>query len=209
MNIQQFRSWRSLVTTAAVLGCLIGLGGNSPFFNAQAQTSKKSIKLAPTLKSPLKLSELKVAGREIKFGEDFEAETDWIKNLSFKLENISGKRIVFLSVNVNFPETRLTGNMMSYAVTFGQRPGLPLPTIPNEPLLLLPNETINVSLDREKERLSKFVGERQSIETIQKIELEFSTVIFDDKTAWMAGSFMQQDPNNPRRYNPIRNEPQK
>jgi hypothetical protein len=176
-------------------------------FDAYAQNDKKTVKLAQTGTPQVKFKDLKVAQRDLKLDEDFDAESEWVKNLSFKLENTSDKRIVFLRVNVNFPETRLTGDLMSYPINFGRRPGSKIKT-KNPPMLLKPGETLEISLEEEKDRIYKFVNERQPIETIQKVELEIGFIIFEDKTAWSAGTFKQQDPDNPDRYIPIKDEPQ-
>jgi hypothetical protein len=170
-----------------------------------AQDEKKIITFARTINPQLKITEIKVGNKTRTFNEGFDAESEWVKNLIFKLENISSKPIVYLKVNVNFPETRANGNLMSYGVTFGQRPGSKLKQI-NLPLLLKPGETFEVFLEKEKEGIYKFINERQPVELIKKIELEISFIIFDDKTAWSAGSFMRQDPENPDKYNP---EPQR
>ena len=38
---------------------------------------------------------------------------------------------------------------------------------------------------------------------ICKLELEIGFVIFADKTAWVAGEYKVQDPNDPDRYIPV------
>lgn len=206
MKPQKLFSWLGLIMIAAILGYLIGLGVENSIINIQAQSEQKTIKLARTINPQLKITEVKVGQKDRKFNESFDAEAEWVKNLSFKLENISGKPIVFLKVNVNFPETRASGNLMSYPISFGQRPGSKLK--PNKPSMLLKTgETLEVSLDKEKDKIYKFVNERQPIESIQKIELEISFIVFEDKTAWSVGSFMRQDPNNPDRYDPVESEP--
>jgi hypothetical protein len=169
-----------------------------------AKSEKKTIKLSFSRNPQLKFTDVKVGQRNQKLDENFDAENDWVKNPFFKLKNISGKSIVFMTVNVNFPETRATGNLMSYSVTFGQRPGSKITN--REPMLLKPDEIIDVSLDKEKGKIYKFVNSRQPIELIQTVELENGFIVFDDKTAWSAGAFMHQDPNNPDRYNPIETE---
>lgn len=206
MKSRKLFSWLGLMTIAVILGYLIGLGVKNSIINAQAQSEKKTIKLTDTIKPQLKFNEAKVKQKDRKFGESFDAEPDWVKNLSFKLESISDKPIIFLQVNVNFPETRLTGNLMSYGISFGQRPDSKFKQH-NKPMRLMPSETLEISLENEKDRIYKFVNERQPIESIQKVELEIGFVIFEDKTAWTAGTFLRQDPNNPDRYKPIESEP--
>lgn len=204
MKTQPLRRWPVFIIGIAVLGILIGIGLIS---DVHAQAGKKIVKLAGVVKPQLKFTAPKVGQQDIRFGENFDTEPDWIKNLSFKLESISGKRIVFLNVNITFPESRLTGSTLSYRVDFGQRPGSP-PPVNSRPMLLEPGETLNVSLDEEKDKISRFVGERLPFESIHEVELETYFVIFDDKTGWFAGTFVRQSPADPKKYNPIETEPQ-
>lgn len=171
-----------------------------------AQADKKIIKLSFSMNPQLKFTDVKVGEKTRKLNESFDAESDWVRNLSFNLENISGKSIVFMTVNVNFPETRATGNMLSYQVTFGQRPGSTHKiSQPNKQLLLKSNEILEVSLNKEKDKLDKFVTSRQPFELIHTIELEIGFIVFEDKSAWSAGAFMRQDSNNPDVYIPVEN----
>ena len=191
----------SLIVISIAPFCFASQGA----FGIYAQNEQKIIKLAPSINPQLKFSEAKVGSQDRKFGESFNAEADWVKNLSFKLESIADKPIVYLQVNVNFPETRATGNLMSYGINFGQRPDSKFKQ-PNKPMLLKPSETLEVSLGKEKDKITKFINERQPIESILKVELEIGMIIFEDKTAWNAGTFLRQDTNNPDRYNPIGSE---
>lgn len=202
MKSKKLLLWLGLITFASIIGCLLGLGINASITSVNAQDDKKIVQLAYSRDPQLKISEIKLGQQPVKFGELFDTDLDWIKNLAFKLENISDKPIVFLQVNVNFPETRSNGNLMSYGLTFGQRPDSKFST-DKEPMLLKPGETLEISLDKEKDRIYKFVNERQPIETIHNVELEIGFIIFEDKTAWTAGTFLHQDSDNPDKYNPI------
>jgi hypothetical protein len=183
------------------IAALFSVKGTSVY----AQNEKKVIKLANTVKPQLKFTDVKVRQQDRKFDESFNAEAEWVKSLSFKLESISDKPIVYLEVNINFPETRATGNLISYPIRFGQLPNSTLKQL-NKPMLLKSGETLEVSLEKEKDRIYKFVNSRQSIESIQKVELEIGFIVFEDKTAWAAGAFLRQDANNPSKYNPIEND---
>lgn len=195
-----------LLAMAIVLGYLIGLGVNTWTREVQAQDklqeAEKVVKLAYSRKPQLKISNLKTGQKAREFDESFVEAEDWLKNLSFQLENVSGKSIVHLVVNINFPETKATGSMMSYGITFGQRPGSKIRHKP-EPMLLKPNEILEVSLNNEYEKIVKFINSRQSIGSIREAQLEIDFIVFEDKIAWSSGSFMRQDPSNPNRYIPL------
>lgn len=201
-----------LFAGAVILGYSIGLGINEWTLDVQAgqetnQDNGKVVKLAYSHKPIIKISEPKVSEKAIKFGESIDEDENWLKNLSFKLENNSGKPIIYMELNVNFPETRATGYMMSYGITMGQRPGLKIHQN-KTPLLWKPNDNLGVSLNNEYRKLTKFINGRQSITSIKKVELEIGLVVFDDKTAW-AGEFMKEDPNKPGSYIGINSTPQR
>jgi hypothetical protein len=201
-----------LFAGAVVLGYSIGLGINGWTLDVQAgqetkQDNEKVVKLAYSHKPIIKISEPKVSEKAVKFGESFDEDENWLKNLSFKLENKSGKPIIYMELSVNFPETRATGNMMSYGVTVGQRPGLEIHRNKTQ-LLWKPNDNLGVSLKNEYGKLTKFINGRQSINSIKKVELEIGLIVFEDKTAW-AGEFMKEDPNKPGSYIGIDSNPQR
>lgn len=201
MKSKKLFMWLGLTVFATITICLQGIT------SVNAQNDKKIVQLANSGKPQLKISDVKLGHQSVELGELFKAEPYWIENLSFKLENISNKPIVFLQANVNFPETRLTGKLMSYAIYFGQRPDSKFKTNRN-PFLLKPDETLEIFLDKETTKIYKFINQRQPVETINKVDLEIGFIIFEDKTAWTAGAFMRQDPANPDRYIPIGISPQ-
>lgn len=201
MKSKKLFVWLSLTVFATITICLQGI------ISVNAQNDNKIVQLAYSNKPQLKITEVKLGRQSVELGELFKAETYWIENLSFKLENISKKPIVFLQVNVNFSETGLTGNLMSYGIYFGQRPDSKFKSN-RESFLLKPDENLEIFLNKEITKIYKFITQRQPIETINKIELEIGFIIFEDKTAWTAGSFLRQDSANPDRYNPIGTNPQ-
>lgn len=205
MNYRYLLIWLGVTLSAVVLGCLIGVAVNNLITDVHAQNEGKVVELSYSSKPQLKFSDAKTGQNERKFGESFSEDEDWIKKLSFKLENVSGKSIVYLEIHVNFPETRTTGNMMSYRMSFGRRPRMPF-FQKNEAMNLKSGEILDVALSGEFERISKFVNFRQPIGTIKKIQLGIEFLVFEDGIAWGAGEFYRQDPDNPRRYHPIGTE---
>lgn len=89
--------------------------------------------------------------------------------------------------------------MMSFPIVFGLFPDIENHS-KNTPFLLKPNESIEISLMKDYDKLSKFINSRNPINNIRKVGLEIGFVIFDDKTAWSAGSFSKQDAKKTQRY---------
>lgn len=202
MRSRNLFNWLGLITIASFAVYLLGTGTTPVLSQSNIQIDKKIVKEAVTTNHQLKIKDVNLGKKSIELNKQFDSQLDWIKELSFKLENISDKPIAFLQVNVNFPETRLTGNLMSYGITFGQRPDSKLET-KNKPMSFKSGEVLKVSLKEEKDRIYNFVEERQPIQTIQQVELEIGFIIFEDKTAWVAGTFLRQDTSDPDKYKPI------
>ena len=155
---------------------------------------------------PVKLVELRAANRPVRLGEKFEGASDWLHGATFKLRNDSGKEIVYLELDLNFPETAYTGSEMSFSIKAGRRPGGPGDL--KEPLSVKPNGELVFSLDEKKyKELSDFVGKRHRLSEVNQVRVEVGFVVFGDGTAWGAGSYYRQDPANPNRYVPVGDTP--
>jgi hypothetical protein len=170
---------------------------------ADGQGHQKVIEKARTENEVVQFSEIKVSQKAVEPGKTFDDDDDdWAGKIFLKVKNISDKPIVYLSVNMNFPETRATGAMMSYPIVMGQRPGSKFRQF-HDPIFLLPGESLDIPVTQNHERMKSFVEEGMPFRNIGKVELEVGFVIFADKTAWSAGIFKRQNPNNPDRYDPI------
>ncbi|MBV9214732.1 MAG: hypothetical protein JO053_01040 [Acidobacteria bacterium] len=185
-----------------VAGFVAGI--KSPSFSLFAQSDKKSVSLArtgPSSKPQIKIKEVKIGGRSKELGEEFDDAPDWLQRTAFRVENVSQKTIVYLKVNLLFPETKTSGPLMAFPISFGRKPGSTLQSTA-DPLQFAPNATLDVSVSDRYSDLSRFLSERHSVESMHRIELEVEFVAFEDGTAWIGGEFMIQDPNNPNRYIP-------
>jgi hypothetical protein len=165
-----------------------------------AQSNDKNISLIKSfIKPQIKITEAHIGGRPQKFNEEFKDDSDWLQRTAIKLENVSGKPIVFLQILVWFPETDQTGSMMAYPVTLGQRRGLKRIPISNR-FVFMPAETLNLSIGSHFGAMSRYLAERQSIESLNRVRLEVNSIEFEDGIIWSAGTFYRPDPKNPSRY---------
>jgi len=195
-----FASLLVICGTASVAGWSLNL--------SLGQGRGKAIGKTFTRNSVVEFEEIKVAGKPVKFDQRFDGNDDWIPTVGFKAKNISDKPIVYLAVNINFPESRakLGGAMMSYPIEFGQRPDSALPSR-GEPMVLLPNDTVEINLQNHYPGIKAFIERRLTLKEIHQADLEVNFVIFDDKTGWSAGNYYRQDPVNPDRYINIGDKP--
>ncbi len=145
-------------------------------------------------------------GNIVKFrlGENLSVGDNWLKDTSFRVVNIARKPIVYLDLNLNFPDAKseTTGPKMSYSFSFGRRPGSKfLQTEP--PLFIKTGESLQVALDKNYGQIVEFLGTKHfAIQNMNKVQLRVGFVAFADNTGWMAGMFYKQDPNDSSRYIP-------
>ena len=173
MSIRSFRFRRiffflaSLLVicgTASVAGWSLNL--------SLGQSRGKAIGKTFTRNSVVEFEEIKASGKPLKFDERFDGSDDWIPTIGFKAKNISNRPIVYLAVNINFPETRaVVGAMMSYAIEFGQKPGSALPSR-GEPMVLLPNDTVEINLQDHYPRIKAFIERRLTLKDIHQVDLK-------------------------------------
>ncbi len=164
-----------------------------------SQKKERKIEKAFSSTPQVQISTVKSGKTVRKMGEKFEDDEDWLKKLSFQIQNTSSKSIIYLSLNLNFPETKSSGSMMSYPLNFGQRPNARFKTN-NAPLLLKPGDTLQISVDESYDELIRFVEERHARTNLHEVQIEIGFIIFEDNTAWSAGMFYKPDPENPGRY---------
>jgi hypothetical protein len=185
--------------------CLVWPSGFN-IFRASMQGQEKSLqKLKHYSNEPLEIVDIKMANKTVKLGEKLNANDDWLKGLNLKFKNTSGKEIIYVEIDLNFPETQSSGYEMSFPLKLGHRPGA---NNANAPLRLKANAETNIVLDDVKyDQLVKFIEHRHSISAINNALIATGFIIFADGTAWSGGMFYQQDSDNPNRYVPISTQP--
>ena len=163
------------------------------------QGQRKSVTEAFATNPQFKISKLRIGSEPREFGEEFDETDDWTRRLSFEIDSIAAKPITFVQINLKFPDTLSTGNIMVYTLGVGNRPGASQVASEN-PLYLKPGDKMKIDVANDYSQLEKFIRVRHSMKDIRKVELEVGFIGFEDGTAWAAGDFLRPDPNNPRRY---------
>jgi hypothetical protein len=170
-----------------------------------SQSSEKVVETIPSIfNEPIKVVGGRRGQRELKFGQKFTGDKDWLKGAEFTLRNLTAKNIVFVELDVNLPETQASGAETSFRINLGQIPGF---NVPARTALSLPaGGELTVNIDEERyEQLTRLVEQRHAIASINRARVFVGFVIFDDGLAWSAGSFYRQDPNNPKAWLPTAN----
>jgi len=176
------------------------------------QSTKTIIRRLTLVKEPLEISFL-LKGQPVKVTEgvraeegirtqEFEGDPDWLKDLTLKLRNTSGKTITYVVLNLHFPEVTKNNSMALDQIFLGVDPDR---KFRRAEVRLAPNETIEIPLasrSDEIKTLVRVVGDL-SAENITKLWLEMHAALFDDGTLFEAGTLYKRNPDDPLKWIPI------
>lgn len=165
------------------------------------QDQERIILLAkPDKKDPLEITEIKIKESDekekaVRFGEKFIEDGQWLKKASFKIHNKYSKPITYVQINIDFPETEVTGIMMQHQLFLGQHPVFKKP-LNAAPFQIMPGEFSEVSLASEYKEIKKMIELRNpSIEYISRILIRLSEVGFEDGTIYSGGEIFRHNPD--------------
>lgn len=196
------------ITTALVIAnlCLVTLYVSGWTHGKQrlAHQKEKAVLKHPAPKNePIIVTDIKVKTKDVKLGEGFETESDWLRQVTFKIKNKSDKAITYLQIDLDFPETKATaGAIMMHQLFFGQRPDF-ISSLKNPPLYIKPNETLEISLESEYNSIKGLIElKHPSIENINKIVIRTGSMMFEDGTLYSSGAFLKRnpDPDSPQKW---------
>jgi hypothetical protein len=186
-------------------------GGTSPII----QSKKKSIVRRVTYaKYPVEIS-FHLKGQPLTnetlldgfHSNDFDADGDWLKDLTIKIKNTSGKTITWMLVNLLFPEITKDGAIALHQIFLGVDPDAPFA---RPELRLPPNETWEIPLNGRHDdlkRLVNVIGSGALVESVSKLEVEFHAALFDDETRFEIGVMYRRNsvPGDPQKWIKIDN----
>jgi len=204
----------SFMFALLIVGAGMCIGAStSGWYTASLQNQERVFETATSFRSgPIELLRINRniesidKGKAIKIGEKFNGGEDWLRGTTFKLKNHANRQIIYLDLEINFPETTSSGDEMSFSIVLGRRPNAKNQT--KEPLLLDPGEEMSVTVDDlTYEKLERFLQPRHNTSSLSRARLNIGFVIFNDGIAWGAGNYYRQNPNNPNHYINIGEKP--
>jgi hypothetical protein len=167
---------------------------------ARQQQEKIVVKHSAPLNEPIEIIEASVKTKAIKLGEGFESEPEWLKGVTFKVRNRSDKAITFVQIDLDFPETKeAAGAIMMHQLFLGQRPDFKS-TLKNPPLHLKPNETIEISLEKEYAEIKRLIElKHPSVDVINKLVIRTNDMMFEDGILYAGGFHYRRNPDSNNR----------
>lgn len=198
---------RKLVTVALALAnlCVLTLyvGGWSHATTTARQTPGRAVlRELPAPDEPVELGDVKIKGKPVKFADRVADDDTWLREVSLKVKNRSKKSITYLRLDLTFPETAATGNVLFHQVFVGRRSDVPT-LRDNPPLLLMPNRSTDVSLAAQFDALKRMIELRHSaVGTINEVKVRLGEVMFEDGTLYSGGAVFKRNPDqsSPRKW---------
>jgi hypothetical protein len=125
---------------------------------------------------------------------------EWLENLQFTVRNTSDKRITYIVIQIDFPETGVGAPTMVYSKGIGIPPDPPVP--PDSSLFSLdPGDKTTISLSAtELEGVKGFLASRNyQLADLNKVVIRIATVAFDDGIKWEQGRLHRRSPGGTER----------
>jgi hypothetical protein len=183
---------------------------------SQARATQKQDRLMKKLSwknEPVKIIVTKIKGKDVKLGEKFPEDDDWLKGFKINVLNVSDKPIIFVNLRLDFPipEDSAIDFPSSFEFEYGRSPQVPAEARPSDfPPPIGVGETREMTLsDKDYDKLIEFLSRTHYPRSIKNVELVLEQVLFDDDSMWSAGGTFRRDPNNPGTWNRVRGEPPK
>lgn len=198
-----------LLVSAVIVSTGAGLFNKDGFQAAQdvqtAQNKKRNVENGEYQHTPLHIQKMKIRGKEVDLGKDFDEEDDWLKTLSFQLMNISSKPIIYISAYIEFTETRDTRSTLAHRIVFGSRPDPSLSTSNDKSLLLIPGDVTTYSMSEKSfANIEGLLGTRgYTVAKIHRFRIRIDEVYFLDQTRWAIGHDYEPDPSTPGGYRKV------
>lgn len=185
---------------------LIALIAGSLPANAQ-QLRESVIRRMPFEQNePLAITDIKVNGQSVSFDKKFVADDDWMRTLVFSIKNKSDKRILFVNLDLFFTRPGSKGrdatfNLLRYGNWALQRRR---PTSDEQLIGIAPGQTeeLGFSVQRFTD-LTRFLTDTGFPQSVERVDVGFGRVIFEDDTMWYAGSQFRRDSSNPSGWNNV------
>lgn len=200
---------RKLITVALALAnlCVLtlyvtGWSHSAPRTAARQASGRAVLRERPAPDEPVELGDVKIKGKPVKFADRVEGDDAWLREVTLKVRNTSKKAITYLRLDLTFPETAATGGVLFHQVFGGRRSDVPM-LEGNPPLLLMPNQSTEVSLAAEFDKLKRLIEPRHStVGAINEVNVRLGEVMFEDGTLYSGGAIFKRNPDQsgPRKW---------
>lgn len=126
--------------------------------------------------------------------QKFNGDEDWLRGLTIHVKNVSGKRILFASIDLFFSSAEPGGPHAIDQVEYGNRQLLTRSPTSNElGTGIEPQQEVDIRLEGiNYDRIRSLLAEVGAVD-VPRLKISVGRVIFDDDVTWYAGSHFQQE----------------
>ncbi|HEY0077360.1 MAG TPA: hypothetical protein VGB73_01855 [Pyrinomonadaceae bacterium] len=155
---------------------------------------------------PVKITLVKSKIGVIATDKKIDTDDDWLKGLTIRVRNDSGKVVTHVSVELRFrrPQNQATERDLVVPLSYGSDPFDSRALSPSSPpAFVLPGQTIDVSVsDTKYESIRSMLNDLNYPPSIKAVRARIRAIGFEDGTAWASGTIFERDPNNPGEWLP-------
>ena len=188
-------------------GCLIFLCALLAQSQAQQRSAAKAARINASLTEPLRITPFTLKTGTHRYGRSSPGNNGWISQPVIQVENISGKAIEYLVIEISFPVTESMSAQSPLMLAYGQAPGQKSSSRSAE--ALQPGARINLTIDRNAGNAvkSRLLASGTRPPNGSRATTRINGVVFADRTAWVDGLLHVADSSNPLRWNVIEQRP--
>jgi hypothetical protein len=139
--------------------------------------------LVPSEIEALELLGITIEGQSITLGQPFTAGENWLRTLTVRVKNISGKPIKSIRFSFRLPEAKYKEGTMGLTLEYGKE--LSTGGSYGEQKLIMPNEEIDLVRDAQhSDSVQKWLAEKSGVRDLSKALIGTTTVVFEDGMVW-------------------------
>ena len=149
---------------------------------------------------PVKIVSIKLAGNTINPGEKIKGDDNWLRGISFTLENISDQPIAYVDIGFKFPQPN---GFVVYSLHYGVDMSRGEPRRAGSPPAIEPGRTVDLVLnDRQYESFLYVLSQANAPSKFETASFYVATVCFENQpdVIWQGGYLKRRNPTEIGRF---------
>lgn len=165
---------------------------HSPKVSGQSLPEREFVKRS-FQNEPVRIISLSAPNAKITPGRKFSAPDNWLDQIEFKIENVSGKAIIGISFMFLIRDIPGLPSSLGVPFTYGKVPDIKSPYITDPPVK--PNTVMGMKITREMfEEIKTNVEHTAKLADVRRVDMVLLGVYFSDGSCWEGGTFCEKSP---------------
>lgn len=206
MNRKQSHAWLTLSVIVCTLAVPIIFALNAKTHSME-QEEGRLIERRDDFNPPVKIGVVKSRIGIIEMNKKINtADDDWLKGLTIRVHNLSGKTVTHVLIRLQFvrPKEQSQERDLMVPLEYGPSPFRPSEQESSAQPPIPPGKTAEITwADSEYDSLRPILNELNYPATIKRVRVFVGAIGFSDGTTWQAGRIFKRDPDHPEKWIPI------